>query len=311
MGKKDRMKKGLASLFDDNLIEDKDTEKTEKAASADTDTNQESESADGALKTVRLSLIEPDRDQPRKNFREESLSELADNIAKVGIIQPLLVRPAAAEGRFTIVAGERRWRAARLAGLTEVPVIVREFDPRDAAQIALIENLQREDLDPIEEAQALKRLKTDFGMTQEEIAGAVGKSRPAVANTLRLLELEPEAAEALARGEITVGHAKVLLGSTDREKQLSLLAAVMSRGLSVRELEAAAAVSSEPGKAKRQPKKVFGGEDKELSEYSLSLKNEFGIEAHFKRNAKGAATMKVTFGSKEELDAFMKRLTDK
>ena len=298
MSKKNRMKNGLDSLFEDNFAE----ETVQPAATEE----PEKDSSEGLL-TVRLSLVEPDRKQPRKNFDEASLSELADNIAKMGVLQPLLVRPAAS-GRFTIVAGERRWRAARLAGLTELPVICRDFTDEEAAKIALIENIQREDLDPIEEAEAFSRLKTEFHLTQEEIAGTVGRSRAAVANSLRLLELPEEARKALQEKKISVGHAKILCGVEEKAKLLSLMEETVSRGLSVRELERLTSEQAKPADRKPKKKTVFGSADKQLSEYSLSMKNEFGVAADFKKKSNGSTVMSVSFKNDEELAEFFRRL---
>ena len=301
MSKKNRMKNGLGSLFEDNIA----AEPEQSSAPAETP-----EAADG-LMSVRISLVEPDRKQPRKTFDEASLSELADNIAKMGVLQPLLVRPASS-GRYTIVAGERRWRAARLAGLTEVPVISREMTDEEAAKIALIENLQREDLTPIEEAEAFKRLKDEFSMTQESIAATVGRSRAAVANSLRLLDLPKEAKDALNERKITVGHAKVLCGIDDRDKLLSLLSETLSGGLTVRELEALVSKTDAPKPSPKVKRNSFGSpQDKMLSEYSLALKNEFGVDAGFKRKSTGATTMTISFRSDDDLQTFLRRLTSK
>ena len=308
--KNSRMSRGFAALFDDNEVELASNDQTE-----DKETSASGDGSDTAggdrIRTIRISMIEPDRDQPRKNFDEEKLSELADNITRMGVIQPILVRPAETEGRYTIVAGERRWRAARIAGLTEIPAIVRELSEEESSQVALIENLQREDLSPIEEAKAYLRLKTVFGMTQESISKVVGKSRSAVANSLRLLDLEPECIEALERGDITVGHAKALLMCSDRDGQLRLLALTLEGGLTVRELES---LASNPADIRPQTVKKtirLTAADRALEEYRLSMKEVFGVEAKFKRNAGGRLSMKVSFGDEDELKEFLKRLMDK
>ena len=308
--KNSRMSRGFAALFDDNEVELASNDQTE-----DKETSASGDGSDTAggdrIRTIRISMIEPDRDQPRKNFDEEKLSELADNITRMGVIQPILVRPAETEGRYTIVAGERRWRAARIAGLTEIPAIVRELSEEESSQVALIENLQREDLSPIEEAKAYLRLKTVFGMTQESISKVVGKSRSAVANSLRLLDLEPECIEALERGDITVGHAKALLMCSDRDGQLRLLALTLEGGLTVRELEG---LASKPADIRPQTVKKtvrLTADDRALEEYRLSMKEVFGVEAKFKRNAGGRLSMKVSFGDEDELKEFLKRLMDK
>ena len=303
MGKKNRMKNGLDSLFDDNFIlgQEEEAEQEEKSAPA-----AENVSSGGAV-SVRISHIEPDRSQPRKDFNSDKLNELAENIAQMGVLQPILVRPGEAEGRYTIVAGERRWRAARLAGLTEVPVIIKEMTELEAAQIALIENLQREDLNPMEEAMAYLRLKVDFHLTQEEIAKAVGKSRTAVANSMRLLDLPQGISSKISEGKISVGHAKVLCGVSDTDRQFELAEIVMNEGISVRELERLAAKTpkKKPGAMYRA---VFGSGDKQYDEYALSLKNEYGVKAGFKKKADGSTVMNVSFKNDEELKEFFRHL---
>ena len=187
-------------------------------------------------KTLRLSEIEPNRAQPRKNFDESLISQLADSISQHGVLQPLLVRPLPTGG-YQIVAGERRWRAARMIGLDEVPVVIRDMTDLEAAQIALIENLQRENLNPIEEAQGYRKLQDDFGMKQEEIAKTVGKSRSSVANAMRLLRLPDEIQDLLSDGSISAGHARALLGFSDEEMML-LAARKAAQGLlTVRQIE--------------------------------------------------------------------------
>lgn len=185
--------------------------------------------------------------QPRRAFAEEALAELADSIRQQGIIQPLLVRPLQGTDRFQIVAGERRWRAAAKAGLTEVPVYVRDMDEQEAMAAALIENLQREDLNPVEEAQALNALRETLGITQEELAARLGRSRPAVANALRLLQLGEAAQQDLAVGRITAGHGRCLVGIGEEEAAEVLRERILTCGLTVREAEEAAAHRRETG----------------------------------------------------------------
>ena len=186
---------------------------------------------------VRLSEIQPRRDQPRKNFDLESLQQLADSIAEHGLLQPVVVREALG-GYYEIIAGERRWRAAKMAGLSEIPVTILSADDRKASELAIIENVQREDLNPMEEAQAYKKLQEEYGLTQDKVASAVGKSRSAVANTLRLLDLPEEAGALVASGNLSEGHAKVLLGTTYEEDLIKAAKEVAEKGLSVRETEA-------------------------------------------------------------------------
>lgn len=213
--KKGGLGRGLDALFADNSVEEV--------------------SSAGAVK-LKLMEIEPNREQPRKTFDEKALSELAESIAQHGVIQPLLVRPIA-DGGYQLVAGERRWRAARLAGLTEVPVVIRELSNDEAMALALIENLQREDLNPIEEAQGLQLLMDSFGLSQEETAEKVGKSRPAVANSLRLLKLPPVVLDYVLEGKISAGHARALLAFKDESQMLEVAKRILEQGISVREVE--------------------------------------------------------------------------
>lgn len=186
--------------------------------------------------TLKISDIEPNRSQPRHDFNEESLRELADSIAAHGVLQPLLVRPLP-EGGYQLVAGERRWRASRMAGLFEVPVIIRELSDPEAMQISMIENLQRENLNPVEEALGYKALMDEFGFTQEEVSRSVGKSRPVVANALRLLRLRQEILDMLRDGEITTGHARALLAIEDSDEQLRIAKQISANDLTVRDIE--------------------------------------------------------------------------
>ncbi|MBO5416601.1 MAG: ParB/RepB/Spo0J family partition protein [Clostridia bacterium] len=192
----------------------------------------------GTNQTIRISDIEPRRDQPRKTFDRESLETLADSIATYGVLQPIIVREnLGAEGTYEIIAGERRWRASKMAGLTEIPAVVFDGDELKAAQVALIENIQREDLNPVEEAFGYGALIEKFGLTQEQVAKQVGKSRSAVANMLRLLDLPEEVLQMLKDGDITAGHARALLGLDDDEAIIELANKVIARSMSVREVE--------------------------------------------------------------------------
>ncbi len=191
---------------------------------------------ENTVSTLRISQIEPNGGQPRKDFDAEALTSLSDSIREHGVLQPLLVRPVGEE-RYQIVAGERRWRAARQAGLTEVPVIVREMEPQQLMEIALVENLQREDLNPVEEADGYQTLMEKFGLTQEQIAQRVGRSRPAVANALRLLNLPKEGIRLLKQGKLSSGHARTLLALSDEKTLLEAAKLVIDNGLSVRQTE--------------------------------------------------------------------------
>lgn len=195
---------------------------------------------DAPLRMLPIGKIEPRADQPRKAFDEDSLAELAESISRYGLIQPITVR-ALEDGYYQIVAGERRWRACRMAGLEEVPVRIVEADDVRTAQIALVENLQREDLNPIEEAEGFRRLIEEFSMTQEEAAKSVGRSRPAVANSLRLLSLSPKVLDLVSAGELSAGHARALLPISDPDLQAAAADSVIKKGFSVRKTEQLAA----------------------------------------------------------------------
>ena len=246
---------------------------------------------------VRLTEIEPNRDQPRKTFDETALNELAESIREHGLIQPLLVRQLDS-GRYQIVAGERRWRAARLAGLDRVPVIVREMDEKTVMEIALIENLQREDLNAIEEAEGYRALIEKYGMTQEEVARAVTKSRPAVTNALRLLGLEPSEREALAAGKISAGHARALLALSGDTRKEGLRLAMA--GATVRAIEE---LTREPGKSTRRPRQ----KNKLYHEVELSVAGQTGRRVSVTGNGK-TGVLKIEFYSDDDLCDLAKKL---
>lgn len=213
--KKGGLGRGLDALFADNSIE---------------------EIASTSAVKLKIMDIEPNRDQPRKIFDEDALAELADSIAKHGVIQPLLVRPMP-DGSYQLVAGERRWRASRMAGLTEVPVVIKELSDDEAMALALIENLQREDLNAIEEAQGIKALMDTLSLTQDEAAERVGKSRPAVANALRLLKLSDSVIALVSDGKLSPGHARALLGFKDEQDIIETADLIIEKGLTVRDVE--------------------------------------------------------------------------
>ena len=209
------------------------------------------EEAEGELLLLPITKVEPREAQPRKSFDEQALQELADSIARYGLIQPIVARKLDS-GYYQIIAGERRWRASRMAGLTEVPVRVLEADDRRTAELALVENLQREDLNPIEEARGYKTLMEEYGLTQEETARSVGRSRPAVANALRLLSLSPEVMALVEQKELSAGHARALLPLGDDKLQLAAAREVLKKSLSVRRTEQLAArLSREPSPGSR------------------------------------------------------------
>ena len=205
----------------------------------------------GSVQTVPISKVEPRLEQPREYFDEEALQTLADSISQYGLIQPIVVRKLDS-GYYQIIAGERRWRASRLAGLAEVPVRIIDADDRLTAELALVENLQREDLNPIEEAKGYQTLMEDYKLTQDEVSKSVGKSRPAVANSLRLLNLSPDVLALVEKGDLSAGHARAVLGLSDAKAQLAAAKQILENGLSVRKAEALVAKLA---KAKETPEK--------------------------------------------------------
>ena len=279
--KKSGLGRGLTSLFDENSSDN-----------------------EGAV-TLNLNDIEPNRDQPRKDFDETALSELADSIAQHGLIQPIVVKPNL-DGRYSIIAGERRWRACRIAGLTEVPVVIKEADEQTLMEIALIENLQREDLNAVEEALGYRSLIDTYGLTQEEVAKKMGKSRSAVTNALRLLALNANELEALRRGSISAGHARALLACDDEATREKMLIAAAD-GASVRELERMAASAK---KAKSTVKTAPQKKPTFYSEVELSLKNEMRRKVHINPSGNGKGTLTIEFFNDEELAEFAKRLAE-
>ena len=264
-------------------------------------------STEDASKTVTLRLVDvrPNPEQPRRQFDEKALSELASSIEKHGVLQPLVVRPMP-DGGYEIVAGERRWRAARLAGLAEVPVVIRELSDRETAELALIENLQREDLNPIEEALGYRQLIDKFGLTQEETAAAVNRSRSAVANMLRLLSLPQPVAELVQTGALSAGHARALLALETAEQQLELAADIVDKGLPVRAVEeavkrqkASAAHKTSGRKAAFQAR--FG------DEVALALGEQMGRKVRVTEGKKGGV-LHIEFFDEDDLRSLAQAL---
>ena len=258
---------------------------------------------EGGVITVNINDIEPNKDQPRKNFDSEALSELAESIAAHGLIQPIVVKPET-NGRYSIIAGERRWRACRMAELTHVPVVIKDAQPQELMEIALIENLQREDLNAVEEALGYRSLIDSFGLTQEQVANRMGKSRSAVTNALRLLNLTETELSALRENEITSGHARALLSVESDELRLQMLE-MAKKGASVRELEkfaAKAKVTKKP--TPPEPKNTF------YNEVELSLKNELHRKVKIVSTGKGMGTLTLEFYSDKELSDFAKKLCE-
>ena len=253
---------------------------------------------EGGIDTLPLRDIEPDPAQPRKTFTDETLTELSASIAEHGLLQPIAVRPRP-QGGYIIIAGERRWRAARMAGLKEVPVIIKDVTDQQAMELALIENIQREDLDPVEQAMGIQELMNRCGLTQEGAAARLGKSRSSLANSLRLLNLPPEALELLKIGAITTGHAKVILGLPTAELQCQAAAQVAELDLNVRQTEMLCKKLTQPEK----PEKKAVLRPALPTEVELSLTEVLGNEVKVAyKGGKGAIT--VHFYSDEQLTAF-------
>ncbi|MBO5321682.1 MAG: ParB/RepB/Spo0J family partition protein [Clostridia bacterium] len=252
--------------------------------------------------TLNINDIEPNRNQPRKDFDDEALNSLAESISQHGLIQPIVVRSTIGGG-YTIIAGERRWRASRLAGLTEIPVVIKDTDEQSLMEMALVENLQREDLNAVEEALGYKSLIDNFGLTQEEVATKMAKSRSAVANALRLLNLNDEELEALRYGKITAGHARALLSVEDAETRTQMLEMALS-GASVRGLEkfAASLKKSKATPPAASRKNTF------YSEVELSLKNELHRKVNITTTGQGRGKLTIEFFSDEELSEFARKL---
>ena len=257
-------------------------------------------------KTLRVSQIEPNRDQPRKTFSDEAIAALAESIREHGLIQPILVRPLDTGG-YQIVAGERRWRAARMLGLDEVPVTIRELNDSEAMQIAIIENLQRENLNPVEEASGYNELIEKYDMTQDAVAKLIGKSRSAVANSVRLLALPPRVLKMLEEGKLSAGHAKALLGFDDEEMLIAIANRAADGGMTVRQVERLAQKSSEAKDVieKKSDSKI----DNYFVEMEISLNERLGrkVKVDYGKN-KGALILE--FYDKEDLAALAEKLTD-
>ena len=254
--------------------------------------------------TLRTSEIEPNRDQPRKHFSTESISALADSIRDHGILQPILVRPLSTGG-YQIVAGERRWRAARMLGLDEVPVNIKEISDTETMQIAIIENLQRENLNPVEEAAGYSELMENYGMTQEQVGKMVGKSRSAVANAVRLLSLPQRVLKMLENGELSAGHAKALLGFEDEEMLLAIANRAADGGMTVRQVEKLAQKSAEA--ANEAEHKSDSKIDNYFVEMEISLKERLGrkVKVDYGKN-KGVLILE--FYDKDDLAAIADKL---
>ena len=288
--KKSGLGKGLETLIpvgemeeiDNLIVKEKKTEKN----SGDT--------------VLKISQIEPNKSQPRKNFNEDSLQELADSIKQFGIIQPLVVQKK--DKYYEIIAGERRWRAARIAGLKEIPVIIKDYSEQEVVEIALIENLQREDLNPIEEAQAYKRLLEEYNLKQDEVAERVSKSRTAVTNSMRLLKLSDKVQEMLIDEMITSGHARAILAIEDEELQYEIAERVMDEKLSVRETEKLVKAINNPKKKKDKVEINRAVYD----ELEVKIKDAIGNNVKLSPKANGKGKIEIEYYSTDDLE----RITD-
>ncbi len=279
--KRSGLGKGLDAIFIENDIEEQEN-----------------------IKTVRISKIEPNRNQPRKDFDDEALEELATSIAKHGVLQPLLVRPIE-DGGYQIIAGERRWRASKMAGITEIPVIIKEMTDSQVMEVALIENLQREDLSPVEEAKGYKQLMDSYGFTQEEISKSVGKSRPSITNSLRLLNLPEKVLKMIEKDEISAGHARTLLSLKDEDEIKKIAEMIKDQGLSVRQTEAIVKKLAEENKKKKIKKKerlVF------FDEVEANLREYLGRKVKIKGSGKKKGVLQIEFYGEEDLSDLAKRL---
>lgn len=272
--------RGLDSLFADNSVEE----------------------INSSVNKLRIMEIEPNHNQPRKDFDEKALSELAESIEQHGVLQPLVVRPLA-NGSYQLVAGERRWRAARIAGLTEVPVVIKELTDEEVIEIAMIENLQREDLNPLEEALGYRYMMDELKITQEQAAEKVGKSRPAVANALRLLKLPNEVQEMVKNNLISPGHARALLGFDSNDMILQTAKMIIKEDLSVRDVESLVKKSKKvPKTSKKQIR------DKFFSEVELALVENLGRKVKIKEAKQDAGVLEIEFFDKDDLEGLAMKL---
>ena len=305
MAKRTGLGKGLGAIFGDEVMEsaaeEQEAKHQAKHAAKQTEKKEEKaeEEAAGKELMMKLSVLEPNREQPRKDFNEEALEELAESMKEYGALQPLLVQK---KGDFyEIVAGERRWRAAKLAGLKEVPVVIREYTKQQSMEIALIENVQREDLNPIEEAKAYQRLIQEFELKQEEIAARVGKNRVTITNSMRLLKLDERVQNMLVQNQITGGHARALLAVEDGEIQFQLAGKIVAENLSVRETEKL--VKSLSRKKEPKEKKT---EDESLAlifrDLEERMKSAMGTKVSINRKDKNKGRIEIEYYSETELE---------
>ena len=290
--------KGLDSLIPTNVMMESEV----KHATVSTASSPEEEK-DGTL-MVKLSKVEPNREQPRKNFDEDSLQELAESLKQFGMLQPILVQNRG--DYYEIIAGERRWRAAKIAGLKEVPVIVRDYSEQEIMEISLIENIQREDLNPIEEALAYKRLLEEFHLKQDEVAERVSKSRTAVTNSMRLLKLCDEVQKMVVDDMISTGHARALISIEDPEEQYLIAQKIFDEKLSVREVEKLVKDLHKPPKPPKEENKTLQAIYQEISE---RLKQSLSTKVSVSAKQNGAGKIEIEFYNHEDLERLLERIT--
>ncbi len=252
-------------------------------------------------KMVKITMVEPNRDQPRHKFDEAALNELADSIKQYGIISPIIVQDR--KDHYEIIAGERRWRAAKIAGLKEIPVIIKNFTEQEIVEISLIENIQRENLNPIEEALAYKRLLTEFNLKQEEVAERVSKSRTAVTNSMRLLKLADEVQQMIIDEKITTGHARALITIEDTEKQIEIAKKVVDEKLSVRDIEKLVKDLNKPKKEKKAAKQIKN--EFIYQDIEEKLKQSFGTKVSVTAKEDGSGKIEIDFYSSDDLDRIL------
>ena len=281
--------KGLDSLIPEN--------KSAKVSSSESKKTEETAELKSGEQMMKINMVEPNRDQPRRNFEEDALLELADSIKQYGVLQPLIVRKR--NDYYEIIAGERRWRAAKMAGVKEVPVIIKEYNEQEILEIALIENIQRENLNPIEEAMAFKRLLEEFNLKQDEVAERVSKSRTAVTNSMRLLKLDQRVQQMIIDDMISTGHARALLAIDDPEQQYMLANKIFDEKLSVRETEKLIKEIKNPKKQKEKKviENAFIYEDIEDK-----MKQVLGTKVHVASKGKGKGKIEIEYYSDKELE---------
>ena len=288
----DKKGKGLDAVISGGRVSKTDTKKSEVAAGSNGEV------------VLPINQVEPNKNQPRKEFDEESLKELADSITQHGIVQPLVVTKQ--DGYYEIIAGERRWRAAKLAGLKEVPVVIKEYTPQEIMEVALIENIQREDLNPVEEAKAYQNLIEEYNLKQEDVAKKVSKNRSTITNALRLLKLPDEILNMLVSGDISGGHARALLSIDDQEKQKKLAARIVKESLSVREVEKLAKEDGKKDTKKKQPKKL--GQEAIYEDLEEKLTRALGTKVRINRKNANQGKIEIEYYSMDELDTLTGKL---